>query len=145
MVIAEVPSRDIDRVFQPVDNLTGLLYIEKAELTRCLNSFDRTMTACEIQSRYKGVLRKAVWACAGVLIAAGPAKAVDLVNRDKAPRDVTVNSADGSSQVLTVKAGEKVNDICSDCVILVGRSSVETKGRTTVKIEDGKVSIGAQR
>jgi hypothetical protein len=56
-----------------------------------------------------------------------------------------VNSADGASQTLTVKAGERVKDICSDCVILVGNSSVETKGRTTVKIEGGEVSIASQR
>jgi hypothetical protein len=129
-----------------VDNLTGSLYIEKAELTPDLNSFDRTMTACEIQNRTNGVLRKAVWACAGGLIAVTfPAQAVDLINRDKAPREVTVNSADGVSQTLTVKGGERLKDICSDCVILVGKSSVETKGRTTVKIEGGEVSIASQR
>lgn len=129
-----------------MDNLTGSLYIEKPEVTLDLNSFDRSMTACEIQSRINSVLRKAVWACAGALIAmAFPAQAVDLVNRDKAPREVTVNAADGSSQKLTVKGGERVKDICSDCVILVGKSSVETKGRATVKIEGGEVSIAAQR
>jgi hypothetical protein len=73
------------------------------------------------------------------------AKAVDLENRDRAPRKVVVNGADGSSQSITVKAGELVKDICSDCVILLGDSSVETRGRATVKIEDGKVSIVVQR
>lgn len=85
-------------------------------------------------------------ACVGFLIAVSfPAQAVDLVNRDRAAHEVTVNGADGSSETRTVKAGEKVKDICSDCVILVGDSSVETKGRTTVKIEGGEVSIASQR
>lgn len=104
------------------------------------------MTACEFQSRINGVLRKAVLAGAGGLIAMTfPAQAVDLINRDNAPCEVIVNGADGVSQKLTVQAGEKLKDICSDCVILVGNSSVETKGRTTVKIEGGKVSIASQR
>ena len=94
----------------------------------------------------KGLLRKAALALVGALSVAGsPAQAVDLVNRDKAPHEVTVNGADGSSKTLTVKAGAKVTDICSDCVILVGASSVETKGRATVKIEGGEVSIASQR
>jgi hypothetical protein len=108
------------------------------------------MTACEIKSRTKKdecrALSRVVLALGCVIIAtAFPAQAVDLVNRDRASHEVTVNGADGSSQTLTVKGGQKVNDICSDCVILVGRSSVETKGRATVKIEGGEVSIASQR
>ena len=104
------------------------------------------MAACDIKPRYNGALRKAVLALvSAVAVAASPAQAVDLVNRDKALREVTVNGADGSSKTLTVKAGQKVADICNDCVILVGSSSVETKGRATVKIEGGEVSIASQR
>ncbi len=75
------------------------------------------------------------------LAASNPAGAVDLQNRDKKSYDVTVNGSDGSSTTVTVKAGESVKDICSDCVILLGAGSVETRGRTTVKIEGGKISL----
>jgi hypothetical protein len=80
-----------------------------------------------------------------VIATVSPAQAVDLVNRDKAAHEVTVNGSDGSSKTVTVKAGQKVSDICSDCVILVGTSSVETRGSATVKIEGGEVSIASQR
>ena len=74
-----------------------------------------------------------------------PVYAVDLANRDRVAREVVINRADGSSDVLTIKARQKVADVCSDCVILAGNSSVEVKGFVTVKIEDGKVSISSQR
>ncbi len=73
------------------------------------------------------------------------ARAVDLVNRDRAPQEVIDNHSSGRSETLTVKAGEKVADICADCVVLVGTSSVEVKGPATVKIERGKVSVDSRR
>ena len=108
------------------------------------------MTACDIAPCNKGSLIKAVPRAALLLAstvaaATSPAFAVDLVNRDRAAHEVTVNNADGTSETMTVKAGQKVTDISSDCVILVGNSSVETKGRATVKIEGGEVSIASQR
>ncbi len=74
-----------------------------------------------------------------------PAKAVDIVNHDRKPYDVVVNKADGSSETVTVKAGQKMQNICADCVILLGNSAVETRGNTTVKIESGQVSIASQK
>jgi len=108
------------------------------------------MTACETLFHKRGAGRvrfpgATVLAVMSGLIASAPAKAVDLQNRDRKPYDVIVNGADGSSTTITVKAGESVKDICGDCVILVGDSSVETRGRATVKIEGGKVSIASQR
>ena len=83
---------------------------------------------------------------AGILIAAvSPVQAVELVSRDKVPRDVTVNRADGSSDTITVKPGEKVADVCEECIVLLGTTSVEAKGKDTVRIEGGKVSIRSQR
>jgi hypothetical protein len=73
------------------------------------------------------------------------ASAVDLENRDRKAHEVTINRADGSSETLTVKPGQRIEDICNDCVVLVGESSVETRGRATVKIEGGEVSIASQR
>lgn len=108
------------------------------------------ITSCNSKIRYIRILgrplSKATLVLIGILsAAASPALAVDLVNRDRAPREVTVNAADGSSKVVTLKAGEKVANVCDDCVILVGNSSVEAKGRATVKIEGGEVSIASQR
>ena len=74
-----------------------------------------------------------------------PVWAVDVVNRDPVARAVIVNRADGQSAMLTIKPGQKLNDVCNDCVVLVGNSSVEATGRVTVKIEGGKVSITSQR
>lgn len=71
--------------------------------------------------------------------------AVDIENRDRKEHEVTINRADGSSETLTLKPGQKLPDICTDCVILVGENSVETRGRATVKIEGGKVSIASPR
>lgn len=70
---------------------------------------------------------------------------MDLENRDRKAHEVTINRADGSSETLTVKPGQRIEDICNDCVVLVGESSVETRGRATVKIEGGEVSIASQR
>ena len=126
--------------------------IENPEHTGDPNSFDRTMSACEIHIRSRVLpTRFRLWA--GCFVLAGiasigtvsPAKAVDLVNGDRKPYQVVVNRSDGSSDTVTVKAGQKVENICTDCVILVGNSSVETRGRATVKIEGGQVSIASQR
>ena len=76
------------------------------------------------------------------LIAAAPAMAVDILNRDKTDREAVVNHSNGQSEVVTVKAGKRVTDVCTSCVILVGDSSVEALGRATAVIEDGKITLG---
>ncbi|MGE4062418.1 MAG: hypothetical protein AB7E79_03530 [Rhodospirillaceae bacterium] len=73
------------------------------------------------------------------------AHAVDLNNRDRVAHDVTINHSDGRSEVIKVGAGQRVANICSDCVVLAARSSVEVKGNATVKIERGEVSIDGKR
>ncbi len=90
------------------------------------------------ESRY---LLLCVLALAAMLSWALPAHAVDIENRDNVPRDVTINSADGSSDTITVKAGAKMTNICGDCVILTPTSSVEARGKAKVKIERGDVAI----
>ena len=75
------------------------------------------------------------------MAAVSPALAVELVSRDKVPRDVTVNRADGSSDTITIKPGEKVAEVCEECIVLLGSTSVEAKGKDTVRVEGGKVSI----
>ncbi len=71
--------------------------------------------------------------------------AVDLENHDRKQHEVTINRADGSSETLTLKPGQRLEDICTDCVVLVGENSVEARGRATIAIEGGKVTIASQR
>jgi len=73
------------------------------------------------------------------------AQAVDLRNRDRVEREVTINHSDGRSETIKVAAGRTVADVCSDCVILGATTSVEAKGDATVKIERGEVSIDGKR
>src|SRR4051812_28413605 len=85
-----------------------------------------------------GIALSAMFACA-------PARAVDIVNRDKVPREIVVNDSDGESSTRTLKPQEKVANACTACVILTGSTSVEANGDVTVMIEGGKVSIGSKR
>lgn len=71
-----------------------------------------------------------------------PARAVDLVNRDRVARDVVVNRSNGQSDVVTIKPGERIAGVCVSCVILVGESSVEAVGRVTAIISGGKITLG---
>ena len=73
--------------------------------------------------------------------AISPAGSVDLVNRDRAPREVIVNHSDGRSETVKVGAGQRVRKICDDCAILAATTSAEAKGDVVVKIERGEVSI----
>jgi hypothetical protein len=128
--------------------------IGKPEPKRRWNSFDRSTPACESFRVWGGLkqtdaARVPAWAgialVAALTVGAHAAYAVDVVNRDKVQREVTVNRADGSSDKLTLKPGQKLPGVCSDCVVLMGDTSVEAKGKMTVKVEGGKVSIGSQR
>lgn len=85
--------------------------------------------------------RKTALVIAGLSIAA-PTWAVDIVNRDKAEREVVVNTSEGQSNVLMLKAGERVANVCTSCVILVGDTSVEATGRVLAVIQGGKVTVG---
>ncbi len=73
------------------------------------------------------------------------AQAVDVRNRDRRPREITINHSDGKSETITIGAGQSIANICSDCVVLAGTTSVEAKGNATVKIERGEVSIDGKR
>lgn len=79
---------------------------------------------------------------ASIVALSMPASAVDVVNRDKVPREVVINASDGESKVLTLAPRQEVANVCMACVILAGDTSVEAEGRTTVKVEGGRVSIG---
>ena len=70
-----------------------------------------------------------------------PAHAVDIVNRDKVPRDIVVNDSDGNSIERTLKPQEAVANICAACVILTGDTSVETMGDMIAVIEAGKIKL----
>lgn len=81
-------------------------------------------------------------AIAAAILGGTPAMAVDLVNRDRVEREATVNTSDGQSNVITLKAGQRVTEVCTSCVILVGDTSVEAVGRAVAVIENGKVTLG---
>jgi hypothetical protein len=94
-------------------------------------------------------VRRVHWVWVAIIAATtagiSAAKAVDLRNRDRAAQEVTVNHNDGRSEVVKVGAGQQLKNVCSDCVILTAKSSVEVKGNATVKIERGEVSIDGKR
>ena len=87
-------------------------------------------------------LAPAVLASAAVTHLATPAFAVDLINRDKVVREAVVNHSNGDSVVVTLKPGQRLGDVCTACVILVGDSSIEANGRATAVISSGKITVG---
>jgi hypothetical protein len=78
-------------------------------------------------------------------VAATAAQAVELTNRDRTAHEITINHSDGRSETIKVGAGQRIANICSDCVVLAETTSVEVKGDATVKIERGEVSIDGKR
>ena len=87
-----------------------------------------------------------VWGViSATLIATTTAKAVDLINRDRTAREITINHSDGRSETKKVGAAQRIADICDDCVVLAATTSVEVRGNATVKIERGEVSIDGKR
>jgi|SRR5688572_15836971 hypothetical protein len=78
-------------------------------------------------------------------VAAPAAQAVDLTNRDRTAHEITINHSDGRSETIKVGAGQRLTNICSDCVVLAETTSVEAKGKEAVKIERGEVSIDGKR
>ena len=79
---------------------------------------------------------------AAAILVTTPAHAVDIVNRDRVAREAVVNTSDGQSNIITLKAGERAADVCTSCVILVGDTSVEVVGRAVAVIQGGKVTVG---
>jgi len=73
------------------------------------------------------------------------AHAVDIENADRRPHDVTINRADGSSELLRVASGQRLENICTECVVLLGDESVEPRGSVTVEIRGGKLSLKPSR
>jgi hypothetical protein len=71
----------------------------------------------------------------------GTAHAVDIVNKDNALRVVVVNEDNGDSNVVTLPAKQKFDNVCRSCVVLFGNTSVEAEGNVTVVIERGKIAI----
>ncbi len=73
--------------------------------------------------------------------AATPARAVDIINKDKVLRVVAVNDSNGDSNAVTLPPKQQFVNVCKSCVILLGNTSVEADGNVVVVIEGGKVSI----
>jgi hypothetical protein len=87
------------------------------------------------------------WGAVLAVLAVGatPAEAVDVRNRDRTAREITINHSDGRSETITVAAGQTLANVCSDCVVLAETTSVEVRGNVTVRIERGEVSIDGKR
>lgn len=79
------------------------------------------------------------------LLAGAPAQAVDVINRDKVPRDIVVNYSEGESTERTLQPQEKVANICGACVILSGDTSAEATGNQTILIQNGKAKVASGR
>lgn len=103
----------------------------------------------EVDGTERKDVRRAQFAWGVILATAAAglstAQAVELRNRDRVVREVTINHSDGKSEVVKLGAGQSVANICSDCVVLAATTSVEAKGNATVKIERGEVSIDGKR
>jgi hypothetical protein len=76
--------------------------------------------------------------------AAAPATAVEIVNKDKAPRTVTVIAPEGRKTV-TVPAGGTVANVCNACIIDNGSGAKrEVAGAQRVTISGPLLLVSGQ-
>ncbi len=85
-------------------------------------------------------MNKLILAFAIILLTAGEAVAVDLINRDSRDYDVKIVPSNGSSYFISIGGRSSRRDICSSsCIIYLGGLSVTASGNETVSIVDGKL------
>lgn len=76
---------------------------------------------------------------AGSLVLPAAAGAVDVENEDSKEHKVTLAEA-GGKQEITLKPGEKKQDLCAICTVAVsGMESVQASGLDRVIIKNGKL------
>ncbi len=87
-------------------------------------------------------MNKLILAFAIILLGAGEAVAVDLINRDSRDYDVKIVTSNGSSYFISIGGRSSRSDICSSsCTIHLGESSpVTASGNETVFIVDGRLN-----
>jgi hypothetical protein len=69
-----------------------------------------------------------------ILLGAGEAVAVDLINRDNRDYDVRVDSS-----FIFVRSQSQKSDICGSCTISLGNQSIRASGSDRVIIENGNL------
>jgi hypothetical protein len=80
-------------------------------------------------------MNKVMLAFTILLLGAGEAMAVDIINRDSRDYDVKVNS-----NFVFISSRSQKNDICfSSCAIELGKSRIIASGRDLVIIEGGRL------
>jgi hypothetical protein len=102
------------------------------------------MTGQTFTSKHKTKCLAVILAMAALALAP-QAHAVDIENSDRRPHDITINRADGSSELLRVASGQRLENICTDCVVLLHDEAIEALGSVTIRIKDGKLSLKPAR
>jgi hypothetical protein len=77
-------------------------------------------------------MSKVILAFAIILLGAGEAAAVDLINRDNRDYDVRVDSS-----FIFISSQSRKSDICISCKIYLGKQSITASGSDKVIIESG--------
>lgn len=70
---------------------------------------------------------------ASLLLATPAAFAADLVNRDPVAHEVELDDGNKVSTV-TIEAGATLKDVCDECVLTIGTSSMDTEDTQVVTI-----------
>lgn len=73
---------------------------------------------------------------AGLVLAASPAVAVEIVNDDQVAHEVTVDDGQ-QARTLTIGAGQVIKDLCSRCLISINAEDKQVGGTQVVTIRDG--------
>jgi hypothetical protein len=81
-------------------------------------------------------MNKVILAFAIVLLGAGEAAAVDLINRDNRDYDVQVAS-NVTTIVTTISGRSQKSDVCISCTIYLRGKSITASGSDKVIIENG--------
>lgn len=79
-------------------------------------------------------MNKFMLAFAMILLSAGEALAVDLINKDNRDYDVRVDSS-----FIFISSGSQKIDICNSCTISLGKVSIRASGSDRVIIKNGNL------
>lgn len=75
---------------------------------------------------------------AGLFLAAPAVHAADLVNSDSVDYEVQLDDGKKVSTV-SIDAGATLKDVCAECVLTVGTSSIDADGVKVVTIRSGQL------
>jgi len=79
--------------------------------------------------------------CAAALSLAPAAYAVDVENQDGTDHQITISAGDNGPVTMTLKAGEKKSNICSDqaCVLQLNDNTWEAGPDDELVVKDGQL------